>query len=96
MTTDKKMPEKRRKKERVRNMQDDFILLVCTLNFELREEQVEGHVYIDEMNDKYRGTIERNRDRMNMYCKEFRSFLFFRSSYVQLTQTLEQQMTFST
>ena len=76
MTTDKKMAEKR-KKERVRNMQDDFILLVCTLNFELREEQVEGRVYIDEMNDKYRGTIERNRDRMNMYCKEFRSLLFF-------------------
>lgn len=73
-------------------MQDDFILLVCTLNFELREEQVEGRVYIDEMNDKYRGTIERNRDRMNMSFVLF--FLSLRSSYVQLTQTLEQPMTF--
>ncbi len=60
------MPEKKKKT----NVRYDFILQACALKFYLHKEHVEGRIYIGEMNDKYRQTIEREkkkRDCMSVY-----------------------------
>jgi hypothetical protein len=65
MTTNE---NKNARKEKKTNVRYDFILQACALKFYLHREHVEGRIYIGEMNDKYRQTIEREKKERLYAC----------------------------